>query len=336
MPAEQRIIGGGLLIVGVAIVLVLLYAFKAPRTTPDEAREKLLKEIWPAMNAAEEKGDYGRMREVAREASDLLRTAGSTALLNAIQGAATTDREALRLRKAIEEKRFEKNSEDLFEHEGGWYPSETHRILARLRDGIEKKLPQLRRFRETAASLEESLADAREGSGLPLAASELRWPAAGGGANPVRESDEAALRPFSVDAKELERALVTKDSGGRATSARLRWNQRAQVGTVATALASMTADLEALWSAIHAVESDFRSAAADARAAPALPALRRKLADAAAAGIAPDKRAAFEKERSAMEEPDRAIQAMRAAVEALRPTLVNVRELAPLLKKPFA
>ena len=67
MAAQERIIGGGFLIFGVAIVLILLYIFAWSGVGSQEAYEQIAGELFPAYLDSEKRGEYLEMKGHARD-----------------------------------------------------------------------------------------------------------------------------------------------------------------------------------------------------------------------------------------------------------------------------
>jgi hypothetical protein len=76
MAVRDRVIGGGLLVIGVAIVLILIYLFKLGSMQPTEAYEKIRDDLYPAYEKAEAEREYGEMTAVSKEIVKVLDAAG--------------------------------------------------------------------------------------------------------------------------------------------------------------------------------------------------------------------------------------------------------------------
>ncbi len=72
MAAQERIIGGGFLVIGVAIVLVLLYFFTWGGTAPKETYDKILAEDFPAYESATNDRDYLAVKGAAQRILDAM------------------------------------------------------------------------------------------------------------------------------------------------------------------------------------------------------------------------------------------------------------------------
>jgi hypothetical protein len=101
----------------------------------------------------------------------------------------------------------------------------------------------VRQIRQAAIDARAALEDARTGSGKPLA-----LPAAKKlppedipllASNPIYENDRELYRVFGLGASDLTAALTAPNPGGKATSARLRWNQNVATSEIGATIASL-------------------------------------------------------------------------------------------------
>lgn len=340
MAAEQRIIGGGLLLVGVGIALLLYFLFSGGGPTPEEAKRRLTEEIWPKREKAEKEGDYLAMQRAAQEAVDLLRKAGSSSVRNYFESLGLADRSSQRLAEALRNGEFEKNAQGLFAFEGRWVPDNAHRGLKRIAETIEGRLVALRRVRETANELRRAFDEVREGSGLPLPLPEAKGAANDeppfANPNPVYDNDRELFRAFGLPAKELEAAFATPDPKGRSTSARLRWNQNSSLAALADKVAELRSQAQAIELAAGDLDSTVRQVAAIPEASEALAAQMRRAADALAAGLDAAPRAEFDRQRATFEKAENLTKAMRRVAEYLQPYALPSQDLAAALRKRFA
>jgi hypothetical protein len=228
MAVQQRIIGGGLLLAGIAVVLILIFLFSDRGMDPSEAYARLKDEIYPAYVRAEEAGDYLKMQSVAKDAKGIEeKTAMAAVLKEARADAARGDRSAQGLLKLIEPMgadgtdAFDQNVKGLYGLDGGWYESRSHTALRLLKRCLDEAVPALIDARRAARSLATTLDQLRLGSGL-----EIPLPEADASAkHPVVAADAALFRAFALPPAEVAKALATKGTGSKANSARLVWNQ---------------------------------------------------------------------------------------------------------------
>ncbi|MCK6460754.1 MAG: hypothetical protein L6Q95_12785 [Planctomycetes bacterium] len=211
MAVQQRIIGGGLLLAGIAVVLILIFLFSNRGMDPAEAYSRLKDEIYPAYVKADEAGDYVKLQDLAKEAKGIeADTAMAAVLKEANAAAAAGDREARGLLKLLEPTgqggvdAFDQNLKGLFELDGGWYESRSHTALRLLKRCLLATLDSL-----------------RAGSGLEIPLPEADATAK----HPVAAADAALFRAFALPPAEVQKALKTKGAGAKANSARLVWNQ---------------------------------------------------------------------------------------------------------------
>ncbi|HEX5137686.1 MAG TPA: hypothetical protein VFY93_11975 [Planctomycetota bacterium] len=223
MAVQQRIIGGGLLLVGITIALILIFLFHDRPMDPAEAYGKLKNEVYPAYLKAEDAGDYVKMQAVAEDAEALMGKTAMAAVLQEMRAdAARGDREARGLLKLLEPQDvFERNIAGQFGLDGGWYDSRSHATLRLLKKSLDEAAPGLIDARRAAKTLAATFEQLRLGSGL-----EIPLPAADASAkDPVAAADAQDFRVFAVPPADVKKALATKGAGAKANSARLVWNQ---------------------------------------------------------------------------------------------------------------
>ncbi|MHC4136932.1 MAG: hypothetical protein ACYTDU_04000 [Planctomycetota bacterium] len=226
MPAEQRIIGVGLLTVGIVIVLVLIFLFTQQRRSAPEAYEEIVSKHWPAYQRARDKDDYRAVRQAAEEILRVLDEADRVAVLKPIKADATADREIGQLAKLIESGGLEKNVEGLFEFERDWYVEKSHRALRQLAEALGDA-KALKEIRTAAREARAAIAEISLGSGLPLEPGAARpVPKDDIDPNPVYANDAELYRVLGIEAPAVNKALQTKGDSAKARSARLRWNAR--------------------------------------------------------------------------------------------------------------
>ncbi|MGH7163631.1 MAG: hypothetical protein ACREID_09110, partial [Planctomycetota bacterium] len=340
MAAEHRIVGGGFLLVGIAIALILIFLFTQSGMSPKEASDKLVQEIWPALQKAEEASDYPAIRRAAQEALEVLDDGGAAAVRKNIRGLAVVDRKLEPLTRRLDEGALTKIAEGLYELDGRWYGDHAHRALARCKETVEKNLPGLRRIRETAAAAAKALEDARVGSSLPLEPPAAR-PAPDdeipiASPNPIYEHDRELFRVLGVAGRDLSAALATKDPGGRATSARLRWNQTVVPGGLGADLLDVPRQADLLRQAADQIKICVEQVKEDAQAAEGMAAMIKRAVDGLASGLSPQHRAAFDEQRASFEKPENLIKALRGEFEMLQPYLGPAADLGRAFPQPFS
>jgi hypothetical protein len=226
MPAEQRIIGGGLLMVGVAIVLILIFLFTQKTKSASEAYDEVVSKHWPAYQRAEKEWGYAAIRKAAEEILRVLDEADRVAVVKLIEAEATTDRELRPLLKLLANGGLEKNVDGIFEFDGDWFTERSHRALLQLANDVER-VKELKEIRTAARDARTALAEIRLGSGLPLEpGAAVPVPEDDIENNPIYANDAELYRVLGVDPAAVANALQTKGDGAKARSARLRWNAR--------------------------------------------------------------------------------------------------------------
>lgn len=226
MAVQQRIIGGGLLLAGVAVVLILIFVVWMPQTSWEDAHKQFMEDILPRYTKADDAADYLALRRISEEALEL----GQDTTLNSVKQevkaeAVKGNAQAQALQKLFDSNAFEKNAKGLYALDGGWYDNESHATLRLLKDSLGASMPALLEVRRTARTVQEELERLRVGSGLPLPVP----PAAAPGANPVAAADAALLAVLDIKPDDVRKALAAKGEGAKAKSARLVWNQAGSV-----------------------------------------------------------------------------------------------------------
>jgi hypothetical protein len=292
MAVQQRIIGGGLLLAGIAVVLILIFLFSEPGMSTDEAYDQLMKDIYPSYVKAGEAGEYQAQKKLAEEAKALAADTAMAALEKRIGAdAAAGNRDARELQKLLEEGAFDKNVQGLYQLDGRWYRDTDHDALRRLGSALEEAVPAVTEARRTARQLATTLDQLRLGSGLPVEA-----PAPAAAAGPVATADALLFRAFGVPVADVRKALATKGEGAKAKSARLVWNRADAVATRAR-LAEELAQMPTLADRIGRAGINLKVAATKVGTASEVQAhLNEMLARAAThlgAALEPDARPAF-------------------------------------------
>jgi len=251
MAVQQRIIGGGLLLVGISIVLILIFLFSDRGVPADEAYDRLMTRIYPAYAEAAAKDDYLAMRRIAEEVHALAADTPMVAVKKLVMSsAAGGNREALALQKLLENDAFEKNLQGLYDLDGRWLDDRTHAALSRLQRALDEGLPALANLRKLAKSTSETLDKLRLGSGLEVPLPDPGNATQVAGANPVLKSDALLFRVFALPVEDVKKALATEGEGAKAKSARLVWNAADATDT----RARLAKELAAVPAAAQAIE----------------------------------------------------------------------------------
>jgi len=229
MAVQQRIIGGGLLIAGIAVVLILIFLFHNKGVPWDEAYATFKKDIYPRYVKADKAEDYLEIERIAKEAKALEANTAMAAVMqecraDAAKGGDAAAQGLLKLLEPVDTEghdTFDQNVKGLFGLGDGWYDRNAHRVLRQLEGFLGDGLPGLLDVRRTGKALGEVLDSLRLGSGLelPLPASDPSISA------PVAVADGAVFRAFGIRPEDIAKALKAQGEGAKAKSARLVWNQ---------------------------------------------------------------------------------------------------------------
>ncbi|NJN14391.1 MAG: hypothetical protein HC813_01745 [Planctomycetes bacterium] len=341
MAAEQRIIGGGLLIGGIAVALILLYLFNWGGMSAPNAVEELEKSVYPAYAKAESLRDYVGMRREAKQALELIEKGGAVGVMKHLQGTATGGgKEAKALYALAKEGVFEKNAEGLFSHAGEWFQEGTHRALSDVAEAVDEGMKVLRQLRETAEATHAALGEARTGSGKEISLPEAKSPGPEEipivDPNPIFSHDEAHFAVFGVRAEVVTDALATPNPGGKATSARLRWNRDIVTSGLSRQVDGIPEQAESLKGLATRIELGARTASGDPAAAKALEAILKRGAEGAIARLPEEAKAAFEPSRALFEKGDVLARVLRREAAMLAPYLSTIRALAAVFGSEFA
>lgn len=234
MAVQQRIIGGGLLLAGIAVVLILLFLFTNKGKPWDEAYAEFKSDIYPRYLKADEAGKYLDIQAVAKDAKKLEKSTTMASVLKEVRSdAAKGNREAQGLLKLLEPigpdgaDAFDRNLKGLFDLDGGWYEERSHSRLRQLRQYLGEALPALLDARRDAKALATVLDQLRLGSGM-----DLTLPAADPSiSNPVVAADALQFLAYGLPPAAITKALAAKGQAAKANSARLVWNQPDATGT---------------------------------------------------------------------------------------------------------
>lgn len=338
MPAEQRIIGGGLLFVGVAVVIILIYLFSQRGMSPREAHDKLVDQIFPTWLEAKEDGDYVTQKQAAADAIKVLDDGGRNGVIKLLQ-ASPADKTAQRLMALIRDKGFEKNTQGLFEFEGKWYRDTSHGALLRLSRAVDG-VKALREIREIAVATRRAVELLRAGSGRPVP---------GAAAKPVPKDDVTIVDPnpvyvydielyrvFGVNANDVTQALGTPDPGaGKARTARLRWDQEVAPTNLGERVASIPERAEALRRVATDVIRSTRELADDKDAADKLASFLKTAAALVGAGLEGESKAAFEENKEKFENGGAIAAVLTRESEMLAGYRPTIRDFGDTLSKKF-
>ena len=330
MASEQRIIGAGMLLTGIAVVLILIYFFAFGGTSAQDAHEELVQKIYPAYKKAKAGGDYLAQRRQAEAALALLDDAGQTAVLTRIKADASSgDREALALQKLIEDGVLERNTKDEFKFARGWYSSSEHRALSGLEKSVES-LKTVRRVREIARETAGALGQIALGGGAVI---ELPEAKASDGFGPSTAADAESFRVFGVSTAAVEALLQSPvPPAGRARSARLRWNQSRGDTALADEVASLPLKADELRAAAAQLQAYGQTLGGKAK--DAVDRLVKTGLAHAAAGLEGEARQAFEAGRDELASPAGLAKFARGQAGMLQ-AHTTIRDLAKLLGSKF-
>jgi hypothetical protein len=341
MALKDRIIGGGFLVFGVAIVLILIFVLEWGGIGPKEAFDQIRDEIFPAYLAAEKEDDYLAMQKEAGRLVDVMDAGGAIGVRDYARGDAIPGRsDAKRLHQLLQQGAFRKNREGLFGFEDGWYRGSTHRGLRAVNEAVEERLKTLRDLRTLARNARQALADARTGSGLPL---ELPAPVEiepedvpVAEPNPVYQNDAEAFRVFGLAGADLEKALSTPNPGGRATSARLRWNQTVVPGGLSRALDGVPELAASLGPLATEIKVNAAEVAEDETAEEALAELLQEAVILLGTGLEEPYRGQLKEQRDVFATGGNIAKVLQYEARLLETYAVNLRGLAAAFAKPFA
>jgi len=339
MAAEQRIIGGGLLMVGVVIVLILIFLFTQRTKSAPEAYEEITTKHWPAYTRARDKDDYQGVREASEEILRVLDEADRVAVVKLIDAEATTDVEIRQLSKLIQAGGLEKNAEGLFELDGAWYVEKSHRALRQLTEAVEG-VKGLREIRTAVREARAALAEVRLGSGLPLEPGAARpVPRDDIDQNPIYRNDAELYRVLGTDPATVQKALQTNGAGARARSARLRWNARGNDGLrtrLAAAVQGIPVKAETLTRTAIAIGHAAGNLAGDAEATRKGDALLAKAVVLVGSGLDAPHAAAFKANKAAFQSVAALARVLQNEADMLKPYVTTVPGLGAALGNKFA
>jgi len=338
MAAEQRIIGGGLLMVGIVIVLVLIFLFTQGTKSAPEAYEEITTGHWPAYQRARDKHDYRGVQDAAEEILRVLDEADRVAVVKLIKADATTDRETRKLEKLIDSDGLEKNVEGLFESGGAWYVEKSHRALRQLTAAVDG-VKELKEIRTAARETRAALAEIRLGSGLPLEPGAPRpVPRDDIEKNPIYKSDAELYRVLGTDPAAVRKALQTNGDGARARSARLRWNAKGNDSPraqLAAAVQGIPTTAENLTRTAIAIGHAAGNLAGDAEATRKGDALLAKAVVLLGSGLDTPHAAAFKANKAAFQSVAVLARVLQNEADMLKPYVTTAPGLGAALGNKF-
>ncbi len=234
MAAEQRIIGGGLLFVGIAVVLILVFTFWSSGIKPDEAYSQIKDGPWPAFLEAERDSEYLVMKRKAGEIVDLLDEAGRKTVLKIVAGDVATSSDAglRRLKEMTDRADLKKIAGGQYPLGSAWFDAGTHRELSDLEAAVED-LRQISTARRIARKARDAVLLAGVGSSGKVDLGSVAVPPRDA-ENPLYAHDAELFRVLGTNTDNLAAALGTPSRpAGKARTARLRWNNTVAPSTLA-------------------------------------------------------------------------------------------------------
>ncbi|MHC4959754.1 MAG: hypothetical protein ACYTGN_15425 [Planctomycetota bacterium] len=231
MAAQERIVGGGFLLIGVVIVLVLVYFFTIGGADGKAAYDAILNDHFPAYEAAVKEGDYIAVKATAKRILETMDDGGAATIRTHVAADATAgEGPAKRLQDCIKADAFAKNADGQFGFRDGWYSDRSHRALNSLDRSLDK-FKVLERVRDAATQANAALDLARRGVKdmeipFPPLKGKIQDDAPVMDPNPIYVHDQELYRVFGLDSDVLKKALATKldETGTRAWQARRKWN----------------------------------------------------------------------------------------------------------------
>ncbi|MEE8106489.1 MAG: hypothetical protein V3T86_13210 [Planctomycetota bacterium] len=267
MGVEQRIIGGGLLIAGIAICLILVFVFGGfgGDITPGEARTQVLSELFPRYERYVKGKNYHEARKVATEIESVIASGGAVNVKKLITADATTNRVAKRLHKLIRADAFAKNTENRWEFENKWFSGRTCALLRDLQAAVEDgAIKPYREAVRTAEATTEMIALARTASAKAL---EAKVPALPAGAPQTLTALNELFSVYSVSVEEMTAGLATPaPAAGKSRSARIKWNRTASKTDLPKRVRQLVAQSKALRTAGGNIERLGETLKSDAEA----------------------------------------------------------------------
>jgi hypothetical protein len=340
MASEQRIIGGALFVLGIVVLVILLkYLPDEGGISPEKAQQDVTQTFWPGYVKAEATTDYAAMSKFAGEIEETISEGGRVPVLKHLNAEAATNKSIRRLVDLIESGTFVKNAEGLFGYKDQWFAVATHRAAVALDDAVNTRLKALRYIRATAVTARKAIEEARSGSKLPIelpaapAAPESKAPVMD--PNPVLDFDRELYCVFGLPAEELSKALTTKNPGGAARPARIRWNRDVAPGPLSDDVVSIPERAGTLVTLANDIERNALSLADDPAAADTLAKLLERGATLLADGVTGPPKELYVANRALFAKAEAIGAILRLEAQMLDSYLVPVRVLAKQFKVEF-
>jgi len=337
MAAEQRIVGGGLLVVGIAVALILVYAFWDAGLTPEEAYARIKEGPWPTFLEAEEKSDYLAMKRQAAEIVAMLEEAGRTPVLKRVAADAATASGAglRRLREMADKGELEKIAGGRYPFEGEWFVSNLHRELTELAAAVEE-LDSMAKPRRVARAAHEAVALARTGSLGKVEIGEVASRPERPAEIPVPANDAELFRVLGTDRDALAAALETPSQpAGKARTARLRWNKTVATGTLAEDLRELPVWIRSLERHGRTIRRSYMAVRDDPDAKKRADHHIGKAYRLLGAELTEPHAKAWDEAEDKLKNADEIAGVLEAETRVLEPYRLRIPSLAPLFKRTF-
>ena len=279
------------------------------------------------------------MSKLAGEIEETVDAGGRVPVLKHLSAAGATNKSIGRLVGLIENGTFVKNAEGLFGYKDKWFVKTTHRAATELDDAVNKRLKALRYIRTTATAAHQAIEEARSASKLPielpaaLPAPESKAPVMD--PNPVLDFDRELYCVFGLPAETLSKALTTKNPGGAARPARIRWNRDVAAGPLSEDVDSIPERAGTLVRLADDIERNAESLADDPVAADTLAELLERGATLLADGVTGPPKELYVANRALFANAEAIGAILRLEAQMLESYLVPVRVLAKQFKVEF-
>lgn len=314
MPAEQRVITFGFIAIGLLIVGLLLWAFGGSGIEPTV--ESLKTELYPRYKKAETARNYNDWRKAAQEILDALEAGKRKTIETNLQAASIGgSRDEQRLYELITEGEIDRVAKQEYPYGKEFYPQAVHNALLDLEEVVSKEFKTLKDARILSGELEDALEMLRKGSGQPVptpAAADL-----GDEKNPLLLYDAKTFAVLRVDPALVTGALQSKNPGGGANTARIRWNE----GMPGTQINKLLMKLRSQIAEATQVAARFRTGNKLIQEHPQGPAAAKKIyakaCDRLASKLPSAVRAQFDAGREAYEKGDVIVAMLDAEVKIL-------------------
>jgi hypothetical protein len=342
MAAQERIIGGGFLLIGVVIVLVLVYFFTFGGADGKAAYDAILQDHLPAYEAAVKEGDYIAIKATAKRIVETMEDGGAATVKKHVAADATAgEGPAKRLQDYIKADAFQKNADGKFGYKEGWYSDRSHRALNALDRSVDR-FKVLERVRDAATRTNAAIDLARRGVKgmelpLPPLKGKMQDDAPVMDPNPVYAHDQELYRVFGLDAELLKKALATKldETGTRAWQARKKWNDEVVGSDLHELVAGIPEQADELTRLATDVAQATKTLGEDASAKAATQLLLDELARKLGAGLSGEAKAAYRDNIGKFANGTALANALRNEGRTLSGYLPTVRALGAALNVKF-